>query len=206
MRPPRPGAIAVRLTQAECHVTEETNRPPRFLGNPKVTAPTSETPAGPPSQASKREQARPPLARTAGAPTTRPISGLNGPARTHAVYASPDGSPHQDARLASGCWPDSTGWALGPLGSSERFLRCFLHRFPPFPGLPWRKRASVRHIDRRSERVLFLGALMTAAAGTQVSAAPRVNSRADKIRSRVDHAPGRSSFACSAAAHAYLDD
>jgi hypothetical protein len=30
-----------------------------------------------------------------------------------------------------------------PLGSSERFLRCLLHRFPPFPGFPWRKRASV---------------------------------------------------------------
>src|SRR5262245_11045597 len=32
-----------------------------------------------------------------------------------------------------------------PLGPSERFLRCFLHRFPPFPGFPWRKRAPVRH-------------------------------------------------------------
>src|SRR5262245_24482719 len=30
-----------------------------------------------------------------------------------------------------------------PLGPSERFLRCILHRFPPFPGFPWRKRASV---------------------------------------------------------------
>src|SRR6516225_2650351 len=38
-----------------------------------------------------------------------------------------------------------------PLGSSERFLRCFLHRFPPFPGFPWRKRAPVRNIDRRIE-------------------------------------------------------
>jgi hypothetical protein len=46
-----------------------------------VAAPTSETPAGPPSQASTGEQARPPLARTAGAPATRPISGLDGPAR-----------------------------------------------------------------------------------------------------------------------------
>src|SRR5262249_50036629 len=30
-----------------------------------------------------------------------------------------------------------------PLGPSERFLRCILHRFPPSPGFPWRKRASV---------------------------------------------------------------
>src|ERR1700757_394436 len=36
------------------------------------------------------------------------------------------------------------GGLFVPLGSSERFLRCFLHRFPPFPGFPWRKRASVR--------------------------------------------------------------
>src|SRR5580704_18161784 len=56
-------------------------RSPRVLGNPKVPAPTSETPAGPPSQANTGEQARPPLARTAGAPATRPISGLNGPAQ-----------------------------------------------------------------------------------------------------------------------------
>lgn len=46
-----------------------------------MTAPASKTPAGPPSQASTGEQARPPLARTAGAPATRPISGLNRPAR-----------------------------------------------------------------------------------------------------------------------------
>jgi hypothetical protein len=46
MRPPRPGAITARLTQAECEVTEETNRSPRFLGNPKVTAPTSQDPGG----------------------------------------------------------------------------------------------------------------------------------------------------------------
>src|SRR5262245_45016204 len=29
----------------------------------------------------------------------------------------------------------------------KRFLRCFLHRFPPFPGFPWRKRASVENTE-----------------------------------------------------------
>ena len=58
------------------------------------------------------------------------ISGLNHTASALAVYASPGGSPHQDARLASGCWPalpDGIGY---PQGSYERFPRCFLHRFP----------------------------------------------------------------------------
>jgi hypothetical protein len=76
----RARVLVDRLTR-EAEQTAGTSRPPRFLGNPKVPAPTSETPAGPPSQACTGEQARPPLARTAGAPTTRPISGLNGPAR-----------------------------------------------------------------------------------------------------------------------------
>src|SRR5262249_14359123 len=54
---------------------------------------------------------------------------------THAVYASSGGSPRQDARLASGCWPDSTGWAQGPLGSSERFPSMLLTSLSPFPRL-----------------------------------------------------------------------
>jgi CHAT domain len=41
------------------------------------------------------------------------------------VYASPRGSPRQDARLASGCWPFAS------------------YISPPFPGFAWRKRASV---------------------------------------------------------------
>ena len=40
----------------------------------------------------------------------------------------------------------------GPRGPSARFLRCFLHRFPPFPGFPWRKRASVRGTELSSCR------------------------------------------------------
>src|SRR5262245_62163821 len=142
----RARGLVDRLTRG-AEQTAGTDRPPRFLGNPKVPAPTSETPAGPPSQASTGEQARPPLARTAGAPTTRPISGLNGPARDprglrFARGVAPPGRKTRFrllARLYRG--------APGPLGSSERFLRCFLHRFPPFPGLPWRKRAPVRQTE-----------------------------------------------------------
>src|ERR1700733_12477579 len=53
---------------------------------------------------------------------------------THAVYASPGGSPHQDARLASGCWPNSTGWARRPTGFLRKVLSCFLH-LSSFPRL-----------------------------------------------------------------------
>ena len=47
-----------------------------------------------------------------------------------AVYASPDGLPAYDARLASGRWSSSTGRAFHPQDSYERFQICFLHFIP----------------------------------------------------------------------------
>ncbi len=47
------------------------------------------------------------------------------------VYASPDGLPAYDARLASGRWSSSTGRAFHPQDSYERFQICFLHFIPP---------------------------------------------------------------------------
>ena len=44
-----------------------------------------------------------------------------------AVYASQGGSLQPHARLASGCWSGSTGWAFHPQDSDERFQICFLH-------------------------------------------------------------------------------
>ena len=44
------------------------------------------------------------------------LSRLNHTALALAVYASSDGSLHQDARLASRCWPDSTGRDWLPAG------------------------------------------------------------------------------------------
>src|SRR5690242_18364398 len=78
-----------------------------------------------------------------GLPRADLISGLNGPARTHAVYASPGRSPHRTQDSLPAVGQTLPGGLSVPLGSSERFLRCFLHRFPPFPGLTWRKRAEV---------------------------------------------------------------
>jgi hypothetical protein len=46
---------------------------------------------------------------------------------------------------------------LGNTGRNTGFwLEEFLHRFPPFPGLPWRKRASVRHPAVDEPRVVFV--------------------------------------------------
>ena len=64
-----------------------------------------------------------------------------------AVYASPRGLPHRDARLASSCWSDTTGRAFHPQGSYERFPSCFLTSHPPFPSLAWRNHIDLVHND-----------------------------------------------------------
>ena len=63
---------------------------------------------------------------TAEAPT-KGLSTLNSMAFGLAVYASPDGLPAHDARLASGRWSGATGRAFHPQDSAERFQICFLH-------------------------------------------------------------------------------
>jgi len=140
----RARVLVVRLTR-EAEQTAGTDRPPRFLENPKVTAPTSKDPGG---------TALPGRYRRAGAaPACAHGRGSHGETNFGAEWA---GSDHTLSTLRPGGRPTRTqdslpvvgqtlpGGLEGPLGSSERFLRCFLHRFPPFPGLPWRKRASVR--------------------------------------------------------------
>ena len=58
------------------------------------------------------------------------LSKLNSMAFRLAVYASPDGLPAYDARLASGRWSSSTGRAFHPQDSYERFQICILHFIP----------------------------------------------------------------------------
>lgn len=55
---------------------------------------------------------------------TKGLSKLNSMAFGLAVYASPDGLPTYDARLASGRWSGSTGRAFHPQDSYERFQSC----------------------------------------------------------------------------------
>jgi len=62
------------------------------------------------------------------------LSRLNHTASALAVYASQAGSPRRHARLASGCWPDSSGRAWLPAGFHRKVSRCILHpsSFPKF--------------------------------------------------------------------------
>jgi hypothetical protein len=53
--------------------------------------------------------------------STMELSKLNNMASRLAVYASRCGLPRHDARLASGCWLDSTAWDSHPQGLKERF-------------------------------------------------------------------------------------
>src|SRR5689334_12443701 len=97
-----------------------------------------------------------------GLPRSDQISGLNGPARTHAVYASPGRSPHRTQDSLPAVGQTLPGGLSVPLGSSERFLRCFLHHFPPFPGLTWRKHAEVERTN--GTRRIFRNLVFVAAA------------------------------------------
>jgi len=81
----------------------------RSWGTPIVLLPCSPTPAGPTHQAMQCVGAAPDLS-TTKAPACV-LSRLNHTASALAVYASQAGSPRHHARLASGCWPDSSGRA-----------------------------------------------------------------------------------------------
>jgi len=61
---------------------------------------------------------------------TKGLSTLNSMAFGLAVYASPGGLPHHDARLASSRWSDATGRAFLPEGFDERFQSACLHLLP----------------------------------------------------------------------------
>jgi len=97
----------------------------RSWGTPIVLLPCSSTPAGPTHQAMQCVGAAPDLS-TTKAPAFV-LSRLNHTASTLAVYASQAGSPRHHARLASGCWPDSSGRACLPAGFHRKVSRCILH-------------------------------------------------------------------------------
>lgn len=113
--------------------------PPRFLENPLVPMPCSSTPAGPRASGKLRCLGVAPAMSTTKAPTTKNLSGLNRTALGLAVYASSDGLPTSDARLASGCLPGSTGRDWLPAGFLRKVSEVLVTSLPPFPGFPWRK-------------------------------------------------------------------
>ena len=81
----------------------------RSWGTPIVLLPCSPTPVGPTHQAIQCVGAAPAVS-TTKAPALV-LSRLNHTASALAVYASQAGSPRHHARLASGCWPSSSGRA-----------------------------------------------------------------------------------------------
>ncbi len=81
---------------------------------------------------------RPPLCSTTRAPDEKSLSRLHVQAFRLTVYASPGGSPHHDARLASGCWPALPGGIRTRRVPTEGFRVVVLTSLPPSPGFAWR--------------------------------------------------------------------
>jgi len=80
-----------------------------------------------------------PAMSTTKAPATNHLSGLNSTALGLAVYASSGKLPAHDAKLASGCWPGSTGRDWLPVGFQRKVSEVLPTFHPPFPSLAWRK-------------------------------------------------------------------
>ena len=123
--PPRPG-VGHPVAPAG-NGAEETTGSPKFLGNlhcpfARVLTDAGRTARTRPLRCSSMAPGPP----GAKAPT-KGLSTPNSMAFGLAVYASQGGSLQPHARLASGCWSGSTGWAFHPQDSAERFQICFLH-------------------------------------------------------------------------------
>ena len=103
----------------------ETAGSPPFLGNPLCSCPALR-----PRQDRRIRPTRcvgaAPAMSTAKAPAWQ-LSWLNHTASALAVYASQAGSPRHHARLASGCWPSSSGRDCLPAGFQQKVSRCILH-------------------------------------------------------------------------------
>src|SRR5215510_3385443 len=123
---------------------------PGSWGTPRWPRRLLMTPAGPPSQASTGEQARPPQARTAGAPTMRPNFGAEWAGSDTRCLRFARWVAPQHARLASGCWPDSAGWALCPTGLLRKVSSMLLTSLSPFPRLNLAQ-APFGRFNRRAE-------------------------------------------------------
>ena len=117
---------------------------PRSWGTPIVPLPCSPTPAGSTTPGCRGVATRPPRYALRRRPTSGYISGLNDTASALAVYASPDGSPRHDARLASGCQPGSAGRGWIPAGFHRKVSELASYMaHPPSPSFTWRKYARI---------------------------------------------------------------
>jgi hypothetical protein len=117
-------------------IAEKMEGPPRFLGDLRERALFSD-PGGTTKPGRCGVVTRPSVVWTTSAPAMMSISGLNGTARSLAVYASRRRLPGRHARLAPGCWPALPDGAGYPQGPDERFPLSL----PPFPSFSWRTKS-----------------------------------------------------------------
>ncbi len=103
----------------------ETAGSPTFLGNPLCSCPALRPRQDRRIRPTRCVDAAPAMS-TAKAPAWQ-LSRLNHTASALAVYASQAGSPRHHARLASGCWPSSSGRDCLPAGFQQKVSRCILH-------------------------------------------------------------------------------
>ncbi len=104
----------------------ETTGSPTFLGNPDCALALLFDPGRTDASGPLRCPGTAPAMSTAKAPALQ-LSRLHHTASALAVYASQAGSPRHHARLASGCWPSSSGRAWLPAGFHRKVSRCILH-------------------------------------------------------------------------------
>ena len=109
---------------------------PGSWGTPRWTCPVLRPRRDRGRQASCGAATRPSVAFKTSAPASFFISGLNGAARSLAVYASQPGSPRHHARLASGCRPGFAGRGSLPRRVPTRGFRVTIASSSP--KLSWR--------------------------------------------------------------------
>lgn len=140
---PRPGPF-VRWTHPRHQ--RETERSPRFLGNPWQRAPLSDPDEGNSPRSISWRLLWPSGDLTPSALAACQISGLHHAARCLAVYASQAGSPHTHARLATG-WPElalpGRTFTRGVPKRVSRGHRLHLHSLAP--SFSWRTRTPDVH-------------------------------------------------------------
>src|SRR3990172_2771876 len=107
--------------------------PPTFLGNPLCLCPALRPRRDGTRQAFTTRPRGPRSDHDEGS-TQGCLSGLNHTAWALAVYASPRGLPHHDARLASGYRPSSTGRAFTRRVPSKGFSYTIASSFPKLRG------------------------------------------------------------------------
>ena len=129
-------------------VEREPQGVPSSWGTPTVPTPCSSTPAGPATPSHEVRRRGPRSIKDEGSPRVV-LSGLHSTAWALAVYASSSPLPGRDARLASGRWPGSTGWACLPTGFLRKVSEGSRYISSPFPKLAWRNNRSRAEGDKR---------------------------------------------------------